>query len=135
MCIRDSSSSGSQSGNANSGKNNSGSKSIQSGKTTNTAKAPAQAAAPAPTATPKPITYTYVVRKHPASCTTAGYDEHICQEWGGMNYNDNYVAPNGHDWGTGVVTKQATYYEKGAITYTCKNCGETRTEDLSLIHI
>lgn len=84
---------------------------------------------PAPTATPKPITYTYVVRKHPASCTTAGYDEHICQEWGGMNYNDNYVAPNGHDWGTGVVTKQATYYEKGAITYTCKNCGETRTEE------
>ena len=123
------SSSGSQSGNANSGKNNSGSKSSQSGKTTNTAKAPAQAAAPAPTATPKPITYTYVVRKHPASCTTAGYDEHICQEWGGMNYNDNYVAPNGHDWGTGVVTKQATYYEKGAITYTCKNCGETRTEE------
>ena len=46
-----------------------------------------------------------------------------------MNYNDNYVAPNGHDWGTGVVTKQATYYEKGAITYTCKNCGETRTEE------
>lgn len=123
-------SSGSQSSNANSGKNNSGSnKGSQSGKTTNTAKAPAQAAAPAPTATPKPITYTYVVRKHPASCTTAGYDEHICQEWGGMNYNDNYVAPNGHDWGTGVVTKQATYYEKGAITYTCKNCGETRTEE------
>lgn len=123
-------SSGSQSGNANSGKNNSGSnKGSQSGKTTNTAKAPAQAAAPAPTATPKPITYTYVVRKHPASCTTAGYDEHICQEWGGMNYNDNYVAPNGHDWGTGVVTKQATYYEKGAITYTCKNCSETRTEE------
>ena len=50
-----------------------------------------------------------------------------------MNYNDNYVAPNGHDWGTGVVTKQATYYEKGAITYTCKNCGETRTEDIPVL--
>ena len=112
---------GSTSGNT-SGKTN-------SGKAVSAAKAPAQAAAPAPTATPKPITYTYVVRKHPASCTTAGYDEHICQEWGGMNYNDNYVAPNGHDWGAGVVTKQATYYEKGAITYTCKNCGETRTEE------
>lgn len=98
-----------------------------SGKTT--VKAPAQAAAPAPTATPKPITYTYVVRKHPASCTTAGYDEHICQEWGGMNYNDNYVAPTGHDWGAGVVTKQATYFEKGSITYTCKTCGETKVEE------
>ena len=85
--------------------------------------------APAPTATPKPITYTYVVRKHPASCTTAGYDEHICQEWGGMNYNDNYVAPTGHDWGAGVVTKQATYFEKGSITYTCKTCGETKVEE------
>ena len=98
-----------------------------SGKTT--VKAPAQAAAPAPTATPKPITYTYVVRKHPASCTTAGYDEHICQEWGGMNYNDNYVAPTGHDWGAGVVTKQATYFEKSSITYTCKTCGETKVEE------
>lgn len=98
-----------------------------SGKTT--VKAPAQAAAPVPTATPKPITYTYVVRKHPASCTTAGYDEHICQEWGGMNYNDNYVAPTGHDWGAGVVTKQATYFEKGSITYTCKTCGETKVEE------
>ena len=121
------------SGNTNSsGKQNSttsGSKGniTSSGKTTATA--PAQAAAPAPTATPKPITYTYVVRKHPASCTTAGYDEHICQESGGMNYNDNYVAPTGHDWGAGVVTKQATYFEKGSITYTCKTCGETRTEE------
>lgn len=93
-----------------------------------TAPAPAQAAAPAATAVPKSVTYTYVVRKHPASCTDAGYDEHICQEWGGMNYNDNYVAATGHDWGEGVVTKQATYFTKGEKTYTCKTCGETRTE-------
>lgn len=39
------------------------------------------------------------------------------------------MPPNGHDWGTGIVTKQATYFEKGAITYTCKTCGETRTEE------
>lgn len=57
-------------------------------------------------------TYTFTVRKHEPSCTTDGYDEHICNEWGGMNYNDNYVPAIGHDWDAGVVTKEATYFER-----------------------
>lgn len=78
-------------------------------------------------------TYTFTVRKHEPSCTTDGYDEHICNEWGGMNYNDNYVPAIGHDWDAGVVTKEATYFEKGIKTFKCKTCGATRTEIIPLV--
>ena len=74
--------------------------------------------------------YTFTVRNHPATCTEVGYDEHICAEWGGANYNDNYQPAAGHDWGEGVVTKAATYTAKGEKTFTCKTCGATRTEEL-----
>ena len=74
--------------------------------------------------------YTFTVRHHDATCTTQGYDEHICNEWGGMNYNDNYVAAKGHSWDNGTVTKAATYTETGIKTFKCKDCGETRTEEI-----
>ena len=79
-------------------------------------------------------TYTFVVRHHDASCTTGGYDEHICNEWGGMNYNDNYTAPKGHSWDDGVITKAATYTENGIKTFKCKDCGETRTEEIPALN-
>ena len=105
-------------------------------KTTTGTKTPAQKpAAVTPAATPaekksQPV-YTFTVRHHDATCTTQGYDEHICNEWGGMNYNDNYVAAKGHSWDNGTVTKAATYTETGIKTFKCKDCGETRTEEIS----
>ena len=104
-------------------------------KTTNGTKTPAQKpAAVTPAAAPaekksQPV-YTFTVRHHDATCTTQGYDEHICNEWGGMNYNDNYVAAKGHSWDNGTVTKAATYTETGIKTFKCKDCGETRTEEI-----
>ena len=104
-------------------------------KTTTGTKTPAQKpAAVTPAAAPaekksQPV-YTFTVRHHDATCTTQGYDEHICNEWGGMNYNDNYVAAKGHSWDNGTVTKAATYTEAGIKTFKCKDCGETRTEEI-----
>ena len=104
-------------------------------KTTTGTKTPAQKpAAVTPAATPaekksQPV-YTFTVRHHDATCTTQGYDEHICNEWGGMNYNDNYVAAKGHSWDNGTMTKAATYTETGIKTFKCKDCGETRTEEI-----
>lgn len=104
-------------------------------KTTTGTKTPAQKpAAVTPAAAPsekksQPV-YTFTVRHHDATCTTQGYDEHICNEWGGMNYNDNYVAAKGHSWDNGAVTKAATYTETGIKTFKCKDCGETRTEEI-----
>ena len=104
-------------------------------KTTTGTKTPAQKpAAVTPAAAPaekksQPV-YTFTVRHHDATCTTQGYDEHICNEWGGMNYNDNYVAAKGHSWDNGTVTKAATYTETGIKTFKCNDCGETRTEEI-----
>ena len=104
-------------------------------KTTTGTKTPAQKpAAVTPAAAPaekksQPVS-TFPVRHHDATCTTQGYDEHICNEWGGMNYNDNYVAAKGHSWDNGTVTKAATYTETGIKTFKCKDCGETRTEEI-----
>lgn len=91
--------------------------------------APAPAATPAPTAKPQ-VKYTFTVRRHEATCTTQGYDEHICHEWGGMNYNDRFVPAKGHSWDSGTVTKAATYTETGIKTFKCKECDETRTEEI-----
>ena len=91
--------------------------------------APAPAVTPAPTAKPQ-VKYTFTVRRHEATCTTQGYDEHICLEWGGMNYNDRFVPAKGHSWDGGTVTKAATYTETGIKTFKCKECDETRTEEI-----
>lgn len=36
----------------------------------------------------------------------------------------------GHSWDNGTVTKAATYTETGIKTFKCKDCGETRTEEI-----
>ncbi len=37
---------------------------------------------------------------------------------------------NGHTWNQGTVTREATYTSYGVMTYTCTNCGNTRTETI-----
>ena len=49
---------------------------------------------------------------------------------GGMNYNDHFVPAKGHSWDGGTVTKAATYTETGIKTFKCKECDETRTEEI-----
>ena len=41
-------------------------------------------------------------------------------------------APHDHNWGSGVVTKEANCKEKGVRTYTCTVCNETKTEDIPM---
>ena len=47
-----------------------------------------------------------------------------------MNYNDRFVPAKGHSWDGGTVTKAATYTETGIKTFKCKECDETRTEEI-----
>lgn len=47
-----------------------------------------------------------------------------------MNYNDRFVPAKGHSWDGGTVTKAATYTETGIKTFKCKECEETRTEEI-----
>lgn len=76
---------------------------------------------------------TFVVRNHPASCTTNGWVEHICNEDPSKNYNDGYTAATGHDWDEGVVTKQPTYFETGIRMFKCKTCGEIRNDEIPML--
>ena len=42
-------------------------------------------------------------------------------------------APLGHDWDDGVVTLEPTYDAEGVLTYTCRRCGETKTEPIPML--
>ncbi len=60
------------------------------------------------------------------TCTERGYTTHTCSC--GDSYVDTYVDALGHDWDDGVVTTPATATAEGVKTFTCRRCGETRTE-------
>ena len=61
------------------------------------------------------------------TCTESGYTLHACKICG-YGYTENEIAPLGHAWDNGKVTKPATETTEGIRTYTCTRCGETRTE-------
>ncbi len=41
-----------------------------------------------------------------------------------------HVVTGSHNWGEGAVTKPATHTEDGVMTYTCSECGSTKTEEI-----
>lgn len=44
----------------------------------------------------------------------------------------NDTCKDGHDWNDGEVTKAANCTEKGVKTFKCKNCDETKTEEIAI---
>ena len=74
----------------------------------------------------------------PATCTKSGtYDEVVkCSVCGAeISRESKTIDATGHDWGTGVVTKEATVEETGIRTYTCSRCGEKKTETIDKIKV
>lgn len=68
-----------------------------------------------------------------ATCTEKGHTASaICTQCNEVLVAEQEIAAKGHDWDNGVVTKEATETETGTRTFTCKNCQETRTEDIPL---
>ena len=65
------------------------------------------------------------------TCTETGLTEgskcSVCDE---ILEAQEEIPALGHNWDDGVVTKEATETETGVITYTCKDCGETKTETI-----
>ena len=81
-----------------------------------------------------------------AGCESAGNEEYwVCSSGEnpcGRYFSDaagtkeieenSWVIPaTGHDWDEGVVTKEPTCTAAGEKTFTCRNCGETRTEAIA----
>lgn len=66
-----------------------------------------------------------------ATCTEDGYTgDTYCKDCGEKLEAGSVIKKLGHTWNNGVITKEATETEEGIKTYTCKTCGETKTEKI-----
>ena len=66
-----------------------------------------------------------------ATCTEDGYiGDTYCKDCGEKLEAGSVIKKLGHTWDNGVITKEATETEEGVKTYTCKTCGETKTEKI-----
>lgn len=66
-----------------------------------------------------------------ATCTEDGYTgDTYCTDCNTKLESGTVVNKLGHTWDNGVITKEATETEEGVKTYTCKTCGETKTEKI-----
>ena len=65
-----------------------------------------------------PLGHTYAGVTTPPTCTEQGYTTYTCAGCG-HSYADDYVAALGHDWGSWMETKPATYFEEGFLTRVC----------------
>ncbi|WP_050749569.1 Ig-like domain-containing protein [Slackia heliotrinireducens] len=67
----------------------------------------------------------------PATCTEDGLTEGShCSVCGEVLVAQEPVPALGHDWDEGKVTVEPTATSEGEMTYTCKRCGETKTEPI-----
>lgn len=65
-----------------------------------------------------------------ATCTEEGSkSDLLCAHCGKVVTEGAAIPALGHNWGDGVITTEPTCTEMGVRTYTCANCGETKTDD------
>jgi hypothetical protein len=65
------------------------------------------------------------------TCTETGLTEgKHCSACGEVLVAQEVVKELGHSYGEGVVTKAATPFETGVMTYTCSACSDTKTADI-----
>lgn len=68
-----------------------------------------------------------------ATCTEDGYTgDTYCTDCNTKLESGTVINKLGHTWDNGVITKEATETEEGIKTYTCKTCGETKTESIPI---
>ena len=78
--------------------------------------------------------HTEIRNAQEAECETAGYTGDIyCLKCGKQISTGIEIPAKAHSWGTGKITKPASYTKTGIKTYTCKICGTKRTEAINKI--
>ena len=66
-----------------------------------------------------------------ATCTTPGTGEDVCTRCG-YSQSCEYAVTD-HDYGSGVVTREATCAQAGERLFTCSMCAQTLTESISAL--
>ena len=75
--------------------------------------------------------HTEVRDKKEVTCEEDGYTgDTYCKDCGQLINKGTIIKATGHSWDDGKVTEKATCKKEGIKTYTCKNCGETKTESI-----
>ncbi len=74
-----------------------------------------------------PIHHDYLSEVVAPTCTKNGYVQYECRNCGDR-YRGEETEAIGHDYDSGVLTKEPTITAMGRITYTCQNCGDTYQE-------
>lgn len=70
------------------------------------------------------------IKKQPHAEKMATVEIFIGKDCGQLISKGAVVKATGHSWDSGKVTEAATCKKEGTKTYTCKNCGETKTESI-----
>ena len=72
--------------------------------------------------------YDTTERTVPATCGEAGRVDTICSNCGEVISTRELPPTGAHDWDDGTVTTAPTETTPGVRTFTCRGCGQTRTE-------
>ena len=68
-----------------------------------------------------------------ATCSEEGYTgDTYCKSCGAKISDGQLIEKKAHAWDGGEVTSRATCVDTGVMTYTCTNCGETKTETIDV---
>lgn len=77
--------------------------------------------------------HTEIKNAKEATCTKAGYTgDTYCKDCGEKISSGEVIEKLAHTWDEGNVTKEADCIEAGVVTYTCRKCGATKTEDIPM---
>ena len=77
--------------------------------------------------------HTEIKNAKEATCTKVGYTgDTYCKDCGEKISSGEVIEKLAHTWDEGNITKEADCKEKGVMTYTCRKCGATKTEDIPM---
>jgi uncharacterized repeat protein (TIGR02543 family) len=77
-------------------------------------------------------THNYTSTTYPATCTTMGYTEFVCEC--GYSYRADYIEILGHLWNDGEVTVAKTCTTSGTMHYTCQRCNDSYDREIPASH-
>ena len=77
---------------------------------------------------------TAVINSKTATCTEEGYSgDTICADCKTVLTPGEAIPKTDHAWNSGAVTKDPTCTDNGVMTFTCADCGETKTEPVDAL--